>query len=174
MNLGEHVRIRSVTFKSESAVRLPGSSQTAHYIPAVDYPLRYYPALGLVQATVRGGIHTQPGENRVRWYHVSNVRDLDVDETSLPPETAVTSAADGTATMQTAPMRNLAGGGFERVTEEEPAATAQETPAAKKGGWPKGKPRKKAEAAPPPVPKPQAPIVPVQHPQVRVRAERGD
>lgn len=182
MNLGDHVRLRSVTFKADAAVRLPGSSQTAYYIPASDYPLRYYPSLNLVQATCKGGTHSNPGESRVRWYHASNTKDLDVDEASLPPETAVVSTADGKAMMPTAPMRNVAGGGFERVTDEEPASfdapaapTAQETPAAKKGGWPKGKPRPKREAAPAPTPAPQRPpmvIPPV--PQVRVRAERGD
>lgn len=144
------VKVKSVTFKE--AVRLPGSSSTSHYIPSADYPLTWYPQLGLLEARLKSGVRAI-GENAARrFYGIANVKDLDVDESALPPETAVREQ-NGVLVVPTSNVRMGANGTFERVTDEEPAAApveAVEEAAPKPRKKPGPKPKAKAGAEPAP------------------------
>lgn len=167
MSLGNPIKLKSVQFRE--AVRFPGSSQTATYIPAVDYPLAFYPEAGLVEARLREGSRSVSEHfTRRMFYPLHNVRDMQIDDSEVA--TAITANADGALMMPSHPMRPTAGGGFERVTEEE-AAPAKDgapaeapAPAKRKPGRP---PKAKAEAVAEP---PRPPPVTVAHPANRAAA----
>lgn len=146
------IRLRSITF--QQAIRLPGSSSTAHYIPAADYPLVMFPEWGIIEAKLKDGVTAMLGQERRRWYHLSNMKDCDPVEESLPPETSVTTNEVGALVVPTARMKLGPGGSFERMTDEEAEAEAKaavEAPAPKKRG---GRRAKAAVEAPATIPAP--------------------
>jgi hypothetical protein len=173
MSLGPAIRLKSVLFKE--SVRLPGSGSNAHFIPTDDYPLVYYPELHLVEARLRPGIKPMEGQEAVRWYDKGNTRDMTPHPVELAPQPNLREEG-GLLVAPTAQIRQLPGGGFERVTSEEAEPPVEPEPARPRA-QPKAKPLKKAKAAaaPAPQPAPPATTMPAHPPNLaRVKAERGD
>lgn len=141
-------KLRAVTFRE--AVRLPGTSNTGHFIPAEDYPLTYFPTLGLIRATLKRGVSPLPHQSATRYYHMSVVKDLELLEE--PVELAMRDNGAGVPVVTTG-VRVTADGTFERIVEEPvpptppPAPTPSESPGAKRRGRP---PKVEAKAAEPP------------------------